>query len=127
MDTFYLKIFGDTLDVEKVRQALSNLSTKAIYLNGDDFGLINGEKVRNRRGLPYRTSSIELDGGENTLADLLRFTESRKDELRRANTQELEVWAVLERSAQINGELAPDELKLLCSLGARFCWSIVQE
>jgi hypothetical protein len=49
------------------------------------------------------------------------------DALTHAGMHATEIWALMQRGSQINGELSKEELKLLAKIGATYCWSVIVE
>jgi len=79
-------------------------------------------------GRAFETSAISFayrSGGR--LIDFLSYLESQLATLPDAGIEEIEIWALMRRGDQINGELSGEEIAKLASMRATFCWSVIAE
>jgi len=69
--------------------------------------------------------SLSFDYREVELLIFLEEIESVLQHIRECGVEEIQVWGLLTRSGQLNGELSEWEIKKLSEIGASFCWSMV--
>lgn len=105
MDSFWVNLTGKNLDSDRVVK------------------IFEAFKVRPRRTM--KDASVEVSAIGSDLLSFLNEVENRLNGATSLKIDDVQVWALLERDGQINGELSVDEIACLQRLNACFCWSVI--
>lgn len=124
MDQYSAHFYGDRLDVDALVEALPQFAVERVCRKGE-LQFERGGEIRDKvRKVPFDVSSVDLALPDAPLLEVLNLIEAKLPEIRRAGVDDVEVWAVMHRQDQINGELSPREISKLQAIGASFCWSV---
>lgn len=125
MDMFWIKLTGPNLDSERLSKIFGDFEIRLRPRN--DAIAMAGKTEDSRTGRTNPDVSIEIFSKKPDLLSFLKEVERRLDEPTALNIGGVEVWAILERSGQINSELSVEEISCLQRLNATFCWSVILE
>ncbi len=127
MEEYSVKLAGQNLDIEKLICLLPKLSITLIWPKGEQFSLQNGKQYKNHSGIPNSTNIVMFESTFREFFEFLLYIESNYVAMTDLGVSDIEVWALMFRSGQINGELSTREVKLLAAIDASYCWSAVVE
>ncbi|MBR0959532.1 hypothetical protein [Bradyrhizobium japonicum] len=126
MDQYSAKFVGVDLEVEGLLKLFTSFKVRSIQRKGSAEFELEGQ-IRKRRSSKegFECSFVEFDANDDNLLDFLVSIENLtigKDHL---NIEQTEIWALLERHQQINGELSAEVISKLHSINASYCWSVL--
>lgn len=125
MDEYSIKILGQDLDVDYIVKSLDKLDPNQIYHQGNSFFSNQGKVRKNKSGRLNPIGIVSFGSPFPNLLDLLNYIDGNSKHLSSAGSDSIEIWALMYRSGQINGELSALEIQLLAKIGAAFCWSVI--
>ena len=125
MDEYLVSIEGKKLDVARVVELLSEFSVRSVRRRGEMHYERDGQIKKNVRKVPNETSSVDLVPKATELMDFLPNIKVKLEALRLLYAEEIQIWALLHREEQLNGELSCEEISMLGAIGASYCWSVL--
>jgi len=105
-----------------VAEICSDLKVLNTCVRGEHFKTFRGKRRENVRGQKKPDSFVSFDNPYQTLLMFLQSLYQNIEALAHAGMGDIEIWALMQRGSQINGELSKEELKILAKIGATYCW-----
>jgi hypothetical protein len=129
IDEYSVCFSGKNLNIESLKNALSELEVSRVSEAGSltYWSKTTSENKKSPRGIPFEESSISFDSNGRTLIEFLEYLNSKISQQAKYRISDTQVWSLMYRSSQINGELSSYEITELAKLGAVFLWSIITD